>query len=91
MARDILSEYGPDSPDHEQARARCGGITEAKKLPYSPPVGPMGIMGNNHPGLGGHNYGNCGTQGPYGAMGRESGKPGIANHNYGHGSNRDEY
>jgi hypothetical protein len=51
----------------------------------------MGIMGNNHPGLGGHNYGNCGTQGPYGAMGRESGKPGIANHNYGHGSNRDEY
>jgi hypothetical protein len=59
--RDILSEYGPDADKPQAPRAHSGGIMEAKKLPYSPPVGPIGL-GNNSPGLGGHNCGNCGSQ-----------------------------
>lgn len=60
MARDILGEYGPEAKTG--SGAECGGIEEAKPLPYSPPVGPI----NQHhegPGLkGGTNYGNSGTQ-----------------------------
>lgn len=63
MARDILGEYGPDSPMNQKPRATSGGVTEAKPLPYDPPKGPMGIMGNERPGLGGTNHGNVGTQG----------------------------
>lgn len=62
MARGILSEYGPDAPKSEAPRAKSGGVTEAKSLPYSPPVGPIGI-GHEGPGLGGDNCGNSGTQG----------------------------
>lgn len=63
MSKDILNEYGPDSPQDQKPRATSGGCTTAKDLPYSPPKGPMGIMGNERPGLGGSNHGNCGTQG----------------------------
>ena len=62
MARDILSEFGPDSPSNQKPRATCGGVEEAKPLPYDPPDGPKGL-GNRGPGLGGTNHGNCGTQG----------------------------
>lgn len=88
MARDILREFGPDSPSNQQARARSGGVTMAKKLPYDPPMGPVGIMGNERPGLGGNNYGNCGTQGPHDASPSESGSPGNHGEGHGHGTNR---
>lgn len=62
MARDILSGFGPDSPSDQRPVARSGGVTEAKPLPYSLPVGPKGQM-HEGVGLGGENHGCCGTQG----------------------------
>ena len=65
MAKDILSMYGPDQPDDQKPRAKSGGITVAKPLPYCPPVGPIG---QNHEGPGmanGTNHGVCGTQGKH--------------------------
>lgn len=62
MAKDILSEYGPDSPANQKPRASNGGVMPCKDLPYSEPKGPMGIM-HEGPGLGGNNHGNAGTQG----------------------------
>lgn len=64
MPRDILNEYGPDSPEDQKPRATSGGVTEAKDLRYSPPVGPMG-QGHKGPGLGGDNHGCQGTQGKH--------------------------
>lgn len=63
MARDILSEYGPDSSQPQAARATSGGVKEAKPLPYSSPVGPSNINDSKSPGLHGSNHGNNGTQG----------------------------
>jgi hypothetical protein len=77
MARDILDEYGPDADKPQAARATCGGVVEAKKLPYSPPVGPIGIA-HEGPGLGGHNCGNAGSQGASSLHGDGgAGAPGI--------------
>lgn len=61
MARDILSDYGPDRKDNG-SRGSNGGKMPVKELPYSPPVGPKGQM-EKGPGLHGTNYGTCGTQG----------------------------
>lgn len=63
MARDILSEYGPESPNNQKARATNGGVQEVKQIPYSPPVGPKSINDPKTPGIHGENHGNCGTQG----------------------------
>ena len=64
MADDILSEYGPESKPGGN-RAGCGGVTEAKELPYSPPVGPKNHM-QEGPGLkGGTNYGTKVHQGKH--------------------------
>ena len=88
MARDILREYGPDSPANQKPRASSGGVTQAKSLPYSPPKGPIGI-GHSGPGLGGVNLGNCGTQGEsYCETDGPSGSPGLHGNNRGMGSNR---
>jgi hypothetical protein len=62
MARDILSEYGPDLPMDQKPRASHGGEMPVKDIPYSPPKGPEGINDPKSPGLHGHNHGNCGTQ-----------------------------
>lgn len=62
MARDILSEFGPDSPSDQKARATNGGQMPVKPIPYSPPVGPSNINDPQTPGLHGTNHGNCGTQ-----------------------------
>ena len=64
MARDILSEYGSDSPTSEAPRASSGGAQSPKPIPYSPPKGPIG-QSNTGPGLGGTNHGCCGTQGKH--------------------------
>jgi hypothetical protein len=63
MSDDILSEYGKDSGSMgQQPRATSGGVTSAKPLPYSPPVGPMN---KTDVGKNGTNHGCCGTQGRY--------------------------
>lgn len=63
MTRDILGEFGKDSSQPQAARATKGGVTEAKDLPYSPPVGPSNINDPKTPGIHGTNHGNTGTQG----------------------------
>jgi hypothetical protein len=60
MARDILSDYGPESKSG--SRPSNGGQMEKKEIPYSPPKGPTSQM-QQGPGLHGDNCGNCGTQG----------------------------
>jgi len=62
MAKDILNAYGPNKASPQKPRATSGGCTEAKTLPYKPPVGPKG-QSHNSPGLGGSNKGTAGTQG----------------------------
>ena len=64
MAREILSEYGPDSPADQKPRATSGGPTSAKDLPYDPPKGPTPHM-HSSVGLHGTNHGCCGTQGKH--------------------------
>lgn len=59
-----------------------GGKPDVKPMPYSPPKGPTN-QSRESPGLGGDNYGNCGSQGSYHGPSRESGSPGISS-----GSNR---
>lgn len=50
---------------------------------YKPPQGPKG-MDNSGPGLGGHNCGNAGVQGPYSSRGDgASGRPGLGGTNHG--------
>lgn len=61
MSKDILSDYGRDSGAGQSARATNGGRQSPKDIPYSPPVGPSGLM-QQGPGLHGDNCGNCGTQ-----------------------------
>lgn len=63
MARDILSEYGPDSRSPQAPRATGGGAQTPKPIPYSPPVGPSNIGDAKSPGIHGTNHGSCGTQG----------------------------
>lgn len=60
--RDILNEYGADSPMDQKPRATNGGQMPVKKIPYSPPVGPTNINDPKSPGLHGDNCGNSGTQ-----------------------------
>ena len=64
MARDILSEYGPESPADQKPRASNGGDMPCKDLPYDPPKGPIGQM-HKGVGLGGSNHGNAPGQGKH--------------------------
>lgn len=57
MARDILREYGPESPDRQASRATSGGVTSSKPLRYAEPQGPTSLM-KSGPGLHGSNSGN---------------------------------
>lgn len=89
MARDILSEYGPDYNAPQAARASSGGIISAKPLPYSAPQGPTNIGDAKSPGLHGDNCGNAGSQGYYGPIDKQtSGSPGLHGSNRGMGTNR---
>lgn len=62
--KDILSEFGPDSPMDQKARATNGGQCTPKDIPYCPPVGPSNINDSKSPGLHGSNHGN-GTNGKH--------------------------
>lgn len=64
MARDILSEYGPESPNSQTPSMSKNGPAECKDLPYDPPKGPIGI-GHKGVGLGGTNHGNSCDQGKH--------------------------
>jgi hypothetical protein len=88
MARDILSEYGPDSPNPQASKMSGSGQVTCKPLRYDPPKGPQG-QGHSGPGLGGANLGNCGTQGRTTcASDYESGDAGLGGANRGMGTNR---
>lgn len=88
MSRDILSEYGPESPNKQVARITSNkSVDERDVLDYQAPQGPKGI-GNRGPGLGGENLGNCGTQGTTSTPVSESGSPGLGGRNKGMGTNR---
>lgn len=63
MSRDILSEYGPESNQHQAPRAADGGKQEPKQMPYESPKGPSNINDPKTPGIHGTNHGNCGSQG----------------------------
>ncbi len=64
MARDILSEYGPESPSNQKPSASGGGYPETKDVHnYQPPVGPSNINDPKSPGLHGTNHGNACSQG----------------------------
>lgn len=63
MARDILSDYGPDSMMDQKPRATNGGEMMKKEMNYSPPVGPSNINDPKSPGLHGTNHGNKVNQG----------------------------
>lgn len=87
MARDILSEYGPESPMNQRPRATSGGVTQARDvMNYQPPAGPK-TLGDRGPGLHADNYGNCGTQ-TGGRRAETSGSPGNHGSNKGYGTNR---
>lgn len=63
MARDILSEYGPESSQPQREVSHDGGKLTPKDINYSPPVGPQGINDPKGPGLHGENCGNSPGQG----------------------------
>lgn len=64
MAKDILSEYGPDSASNQKPSASNGGQMPTRDVRnYCLPVGPSNINDSKSPGLHGTNHGNCGTQG----------------------------
>ena len=76
MARDILSEYGPDKPMHQASRASRGGVMEARDvMNYKLPQGPTGTDHRQpaSPGLHQSNSGNANR--PMAA--KTSGGPGI--------------
>ncbi len=55
-------EYGPNTKKIQAPRAKSGGVTRAGDVNgYHKPQGPIGIN-RVAVGLGGDNYGNCGTQ-----------------------------
>lgn len=64
MSKDILDHYGSDTKQPQAGRATCGGVCEAKELPYDSPKGPTAHM-QRSPGLHGSNHGNAGTQGKH--------------------------
>jgi hypothetical protein len=90
MARDILSEFGPDSPNPQVARiTKNGPVAERDVNKYQPPQGPIGIMRTPGPGHGGANLGCCGTQGQRSSRGDGSGgSPGLHGDSKGMGTNR---
>lgn len=68
--------------------AKGGGVKNWRDvMSYKMPQGPTSI-GNKKVGLGGFNYGNCGTQGPAPTVSKEGGVLGLGGENRGKGENR---
>jgi hypothetical protein len=83
MARDILSEFGPDKKTG--GGASSGGVKSTRETQgYQAPRGPKNINDPAGPGLHGHNCGPGGTQGPYATRGDgTSGSVGLGGTNHG--------
>ena len=83
MARDILSEYGPDYNAPQKPVASDGGRVGSVKNDhdYCPPVGPTRLTDVNGPGLHGGNAGNANKPTANDGVG---GRPG--NHGTNHGN-----
>jgi hypothetical protein len=78
MARDILSEFGPESPQPQASRLENGGKPgERDVMDYQPPTGPKYIMRVGVGLRGGTNFGNAGSQGKHSLNAEGSGRPGI--------------
>lgn len=61
MAKDILSDFGPNSTSDQKGRATNGGVVPVKDVHnYKPPVGPSNINDPKSPGLHGTNHGSSG-------------------------------
>ena len=77
MARDILSEYGPESSQPQASRLDNGGDAECRDvMDYQPPQCPKYIT-RTGPGLkGGTNFGNAGSQGKKAIYAEGAGSPG---------------
>lgn len=90
MKKDFHSYYGNSAPTPQARRARSGGVKSARDvMDYdSPSIPGWDPHGSKSPGLGGDNYGNCGTQGPSGASAREGGSVGLGGERRGMGTNR---
>ena len=87
MARPLHSEYGPDTPKKQVARAKTGGCTSAGDVNrYRAPQGPTSIS-NRGPGLGGDVF-ERGSQNLSTLACGESGSPGLGGRNKGQGVNR---
>src|SRR5712671_5858160 len=66
MPRDILGEYGDDTPQPQVAVIRRGGILPGQTSDvnnYRPPQGPKSINDPKSPGIHGANSGTNGSQG----------------------------
>lgn len=88
--KDILGMYGPNSSQPMAKRAKGGGdMPERDVMNYRPPSipgwDPKGSVG---PGIGGVNYGNCGTQGPKAIKPESGGMVGLGGEKLGMGTNR---
>jgi hypothetical protein len=87
MAKDILSDFGPDSSNPQVARAKSGGPKSAGDvLNYKAPQGPSSVNNPKAPGLHGTVY-------PSGSQtttlhSSSSGKPGLGGDNNKSGSQR---
>lgn len=76
MARDILSEFGPESSQPQASRLASGGQMPVRSVPYEQPTGVKYVM-RTGPGLrGGTNFGNAGSQGKRSLQAEGSGSPG---------------
>jgi len=86
MARDILSEYGPEHNSPQSPRARHGGEMPVRDVHrYSPPQGPTNINSPESPGNHGDNHGNAHC--PVAGRG-EGGHVGISSERHPKGSQR---
>lgn len=77
MARDILSEYGPDSANPQAGRGSNQGRDKRDVMNYSPPRGPTNILDAESPGLHGDNCGDAGYQNSGHERKQSSGSPGL--------------
>lgn len=88
MPRDILSEFGPESPRDRDPGFVDGGVKRARDvMGYQPPQGPRNIMESATPGLHGDIY-RSGSQGPASTPIQSSGRAGLGGMNEGCGTNR---
>ncbi len=86
MSRDILNEYGSDTPQPQAATIKRGGVLPGQTRDvnnYSPPQGPKNINDPQSPGIHGANSGTDGSQGSRSDALQKGGSVGIGGINHG--------